>query len=221
MKLSIEVGLLSIVIGFPFALFFGWVLARKNFKGKSLINLVLFMPLSLPPVVTGLILLELFGRESYLGKYMVKIGLPLSFSQSSAILAALVVGFPFYVMMIRSAFESVDVRYEEMAQTVGLTPLKIFLRVSLPLAFPGIIAGSVIAFARGMGEFGATSILAGNIEGETRTISLAVYSLLENPKGGNQAKILVIISLIISFISLALYEWLLKWHKKRLEISNG
>ena len=120
--------------------------------------------------------------------------------------------------MIRSAFEAVDKRYEEVAFTLGLTPAKIFFKISLPLAIPGVLAGAVLNLARSMGEFGATSIISGNIEGETRTISLALYSLLEAPDGMESGRTLVIVSLIMSFLSLALYEWLLNWHRKRLEL---
>lgn len=219
-KLSVIVGLLCVIIGFPIALFFGWLLARKNFRGKSLLNLILFLPLSLPPVVTGLVLLKFLGRNSFIGSYFSSLGFPLTFSLTGAVIASFVVGFPLYVMMIRSAFEATDVRYEEVAKTLGLTPIKIFLKISLPLALPGILAGSVIAFARAMGEFGATSILAGNIEGETRTISLALYALLEAPDGLDLGQKLIVASIIISLLSLISYELLLKWHRTRLELNE-
>jgi molybdate transport system permease protein len=217
-KLSAIVGIACVVLGFPFAVFFGWLLARKSFRGKSLLTLVIFFPLSLPPVVTGLILLKALGRESFLGQIFGSLGLPLTFSLTGAVIASFIVGFPLYVMMIRSAFEAVDKRYEEVAFTLGLTPAKIFFKISLPLAIPGVLAGAVLNLARSMGEFGATSIISGNIEGETRTISLALYSLLEAPDGMESGRTLVIVSLIMSFLSLALYEWLLNWHRKRLEL---
>lgn len=217
-KLSALVGIACVVLGFPFAVFFGWILARKNFRGKSLLTLIIFFPLSLPPVVTGLLLLSLLGRESMLGEFFGELGFPLTFSLTGAVIASFVVGFPLYVMMIRSAFEAVDKKYEEVAFTLGLSPWKTFFKISLPLAFPGILAGAVLNFARSMGEFGATSIISGNIEGETRTISLALYSLLESPQGMDSGRILIIFSIIMSFISLASYEWLLKWHRKRLEL---
>lgn len=217
-KLSVLVGIFCVILGFPFAVFFGWLLARKKFRGKSLLTLIIFFPLSLPPVVTGLLLLNLLGRESMLGSFFSMLGFPLTFSITGAVIASFVVGFPLYVMMIRSAFEAVDKKYEDVAFTLGLSPWKIFFKISLPLAFPGILAGAVLNLARSMGEFGATSIISGNIEGETRTISLALYSLLEAPHGMDSGRILIIFSIIMSFISLAIYEWLLNWHRKRLEL---
>lgn len=219
-KISVLVGFFCVLVGFFPALLFGWLLARKKFWGKSLFNLIIFFPMTLPPLVTGLILLKFLGRESFLGNYFLNMGLPLTFSLPAAVLASFVVGLPLYVMMIRLAFESSDLRYEELAKTLGLSPFKIFLKISLPLAWPGILAGSVISFARAMGEFGATSILAGNIEGETRTISLALYSLLDSPEGVGSGHQLIIASLLLSFLSLASYELLLKWHRKRLELND-
>ena len=217
-KLSVIVGLACVILGLPIAIFFGWLLARKNFKGKSILNLFLFFPLARPPVVTGLILLRILGRDSPLGHFFHTLNFPLTFSLTGAIIASFVVGLPLYVMMVRSAFEAVDKRYEEVAGTLGLTSFQVFKKVTLPLALPGILAGAVLAFARAMGEFGATSIISGNIEGETRTISLALYSLLESPDGMKSGRVLLIASLALSFLSLAGYELLLNWHRKRLEL---
>jgi molybdate transport system permease protein len=219
-KLSIGVGLACVILGFPVALFFGWLLARKSFRGKSILTMIIFFPLSLPPVVTGLLLLKLLGRETLLGSFFSSLGLPLTFSITGAIIASFIVGFPLYVMMIRSAFEAVDKRYEEVAMTLGLTPLKTFLKISLPLALPGVLAGAVLTFARAMGEFGATSIISGNIEGETRTISLALYSLLEASDGMESGRTLVLISLFISFLSIVAYEYFIKLQRKRLELHD-
>lgn len=221
LKLSAIVGIACVTLGFPFALFFGWLLARTKFPGKSFLTLIIFFPLSLPPVVTGLILLKTLGRESFFGRLFGEFGLPLTFSLTGAVIASFVVGFPLYVMLIRGAIESVDKRYEEVASTLGLSPIKIFFTITLPLALPGVLAGAVLTLARSMGEFGATSIIAGNIEGETRTISLALYSLLELPNGTDRSgQILVIASLVMSFLSLISYEFLLKWHRKRLELES-
>jgi molybdate transport system permease protein len=217
-KLSAVVGVACVILGLPVAVFFGWLLARKEFPGKAVLTLILFFPLSLPPVVTGLMLLYVLGRESMIGSFFYSLGLPLTFSLWGAIIAAFVVGFPLYVMMIRSAFEAVDKKYEEVAQSLGLSPLKTFFKITLPLAFPGVLAGAVLTFARAMGEFGATSVISGNIEGETRTIPLAVYSLLESPDGMQSGRVLIIVSVIMSFISIAAYEFLIRWHKKRLEL---
>lgn len=219
-KLSIIVGCACIILGAPFAIFFGWLLARKQFFGKSIVSLLIFLPLSLPPVVTGLLLLNVLGRESMIGKFFTAVGWPLTFSLTGAVLAAFITGFPLYVMMIRSAFEAVDKRFEEVAYTLGLSPLKTFFRITLPLAWPGVLAGAVLNFARAMGEFGATSIISGNIEGETRTISLALYSMLESPDGMASGRYLVIVSVLMSFLSLVVYELLLRWHRKKLELHD-
>lgn len=215
--LSIQVGLWCVVLGLPVAVFLGWVLARYEFRGKTLLNMVVFTPLVVPPVITGYLLLELFGRSAVIGHFFEKIGLPFTFSFAGAVLASFVVGLPFYVMAARSAFESVDPKLEEMAWTLGAPPKRTILRVTLPLALPGIAAGAVLAFARSLGEFGATIVLAGNMEGKTRTIALAVYTLLESPNGMEASHVLVGASLIISFASLLGYEGLLRWHRRRLE----
>jgi molybdate transport system permease protein len=212
------VGLTCVILGFPVAVFFGWLLARKDFPGKSIVTLILLFPLSLPPVVTGFMLLFFLGHDSYVGPIFERLGMPLTFSLAGAVIAAFVVGFPLYVMMIRSAFEAVDKKYEEVALTLGLSPVKVFFKISLPLALPGVLAGAVLAFARAMGEFGATSVISGNIEGETRTIPLAVYSLLESPDGMSSGRVLIIVSVVMSFLSIIGYEALITWHRKRLEL---
>lgn len=219
-KISVYVGLACVVLGFPFALFCGWLLARKEFWGKTLLTMIIFLPLSLPPVVTGLLILNFMGRETFLGQIFTTMGLPLTFSLTGAILGSYVVGFPLYVMMIRSAFETVDKRYEELAYTLGLSRMKTFFKISLPLALPGISAGMVITFARAMGEFGATSIVAGNIEGETRTISLALYSLFEMQDGISTSQTLMFLSVLLSFLSIAAYEYFIRLQKKRLELND-
>jgi molybdate transport system permease protein len=218
LKLSVIVGVACVILGLPLALLCGWVLARKEFWGKTLLTMVVFLPLSLPPVVTGLLILSYMGRETLIGQFFNSLNLPITFSLTGAIVSSYIVGFPLYVMMIRSAFESVDRRYEEVARTLGLSPLNIFLKISLPLALPGISAGMVITFARAMGEFGATSIVAGNIEGETRTISLALYSLFEMRDGLDASQMLMILSIVISFLSIAAYEYFIRLQKKRLEV---
>jgi molybdate transport system permease protein len=215
--LSIQVGLWCAVLGLPFGIIFGWILARCDFPGKSLFNMLIFAPLVVPPVVTGYLLLSVVGRASPLGHFFEAIGFSFSFSFAGAVLASFIVGMPFYIMAIRSAFEAVDPKLEEMALTLGLPPMSVFFRVTLPLAFPGIGAGALLAFARALGEFGATVVLAGNMEGKTRTIALAVYSLLETPNGMGASRILVVASLLISLLALFGYEMLLRWNRSRLE----
>lgn len=217
-RLSLEVALWSTAAALPFALFLGWLLARKNFPGKSLLSGLVLCPLVLPPVVTGMLLLNLFGRNSSFGGMLAKAGIQIPFSLAGAVLAALVVGFPLFVGAIRASIEAVDRRYEEVAMTLGKNPRRAFLRVTLPLALPGLLAGAVLAFARGLGEFGATAVLAGNIEGRTRTVALAVYSLLENPSGEPLMWKLTLASVGLSLLALVLYEFLNRRLRRKLEV---
>ena len=214
--LSLQVAIWCTVLGLPIALAAGWVLARGHFRGKSLLSTVLLAPVVLPPVVTGFLLLRVFGANSLLGQGLAALGLAVPFSLAGAVLAALVVGLPFFIMGARSAFEAVDRRLEELSLVAGHDRRATFLQVTLPLAAPGIGAGAVLAFARSLGEFGATAVLAGNMEGETRTIALAVYTLLEFPEGEAHIYSLVWISLGLSFAALLGYEALNRWQRQRL-----
>lgn len=217
-RLSLVVGAVSTLAGLVPAVACAWALARGHFRGKALLSAALLAPLVLPPVVTGLLLLQALGRSSALGGWLEALGWPVPFSLTGAVLAALVVGFPLYVMSIRAAFEAVDPRLEEVSWTLGVRPWRTWLRVTLPLAAPGIAAGMVLAFARGLGEFGATAILAGNIEGRTRTIALAVYALLEAPDGEAGLRRLVWASLGLAAVALVGYEALNRWQRRRLEL---
>jgi len=214
--LSLEVALLAVVMALPPAVFIGWLTARKQFPGKTLLSTLVMAPLVLPPVVTGYLLLAVFGRRGLLGPVLEVVGLELAFTRWGAVLAAAVVGFPLLVLMTRIAIESVDPRYEAMARTLGDSRLQCLWRITLPMAAPGIGAGAMLAFARALGEFGATTILAGNIEGETRTLSMAIYVLLESPGGEEPAATLVWISLGVAVVALAIYEGLSRWQKARL-----
>jgi molybdate transport system permease protein len=215
--ISLLVGLCSVVLGFPVAMTLGWILARRQFPGKLLLSTLVFSPLVLPPVVTGLLLLRLFGKESALGAWLQRVGIVIPFTLAGAVLAAFVVGLPLYVLAIRSAFEAVDRRYEELAQTLGQTPRGAFRRISVPLALPGIAAGATLAFARALGEFGATAVLSGNIEGHTRTISMAVYTLLDAPSASPATSVLLGVSIGLSVSALIGYEALTRWQRRRLE----
>lgn len=215
-QLSLAVALGAMILGLIPAIAVGWVLARYQFFGKSFVSMLFMTPLVMPPVVTGFLLLDVFGRQSFLGRILDALGLPVPFTILGAIIAALVVGFPLYVMAIRGAFEMADRRFEEVSWTLGVSRAWTFWRISLPLALPGIVAGAVLAFARALGEFGATIVLAGNLEGETRTIALAVYSLLESPSGQGATWTLVSASVAISLIALLGFESLSRWQRKRL-----
>lgn len=212
-RLSLVVGLWCTVLGFPVAVAVGWVLARKRFVGRTLLVTLLMVPLVLPPVVTGYVLLRALGRDGPAAA----IGLEIPFTLAGAVVAAFVVGLPLYVLAARHAFEAVDPRYEEVAWTLGVPPWRTFLRITFPLAAPGIVAGAVLAFARALGEFGATAVLAGNIEGETRTIALAVYTLLETPGADDGIAVLVWSSIGISLAAIAGYEAFNRWQRRRLE----
>jgi molybdate transport system permease protein len=201
--LSLRVAAWCAVLGAPPAIAVGWWLARARFRGRGLVTTVVLAPLVLPPVVTGLLLLRLFGARSALGSALAALGLQVPFSLAGVVLAALVVGFPLYVLSARAAFEGVDRRFEESARTLGRSRFDVFWRISLPLAAPGILAGALLAFARALGEFGATAVLAGNIEGRTRTISLAIYTLLESPDGDGEINRLVWASLALTGLALA------------------
>ncbi len=216
-RLSLVVGVLSTVVMLAPAMACAWVLARGRFRGRSLLSGVVMLPLVLPPVVTGLLLLRGVGRSAPLGGLLAAAGWPVPFTLTGAVVAACVVGFPLYVMAIRGAFEAVDPRLEEVSWTLGAPPRRTFLRVSLPLALPGVLAGMVLAFARGLGEFGATAILAGNMEGTTRTIALAVYALLDAPDGEAQVRTLLGASVGLSVVSLVLYEVLNRRQRRSLE----
>lgn len=195
-----------------------WVLARGRFRGKTLLSAAIFAPLVLPPVVTGLLLLRGLGRASTVGSWLAWAGWPVTFSLTGAVIAASIVGFPLYVLAIRGAFEAVDPRLEEVSWTLGVPPRQTFLRVTLPLALPGVAAGMVLAFARGLGEFGATAVVAGNMEGKTRTIALAVYSLLDAPDGEAAIRVLLLASVGLSLAALGGFEALNRWQRRRLDL---
>ena len=219
--LSVEVAFVSTIGGLVPAIGLGRWLALREGSGRSLVSALLLVPLVLPPVVTGLLLLELFGSGGPIGAALGSVGIQVPLSLLGAVIAAAVVGFPLYVLAIRQAFEAIDPRYEEVALTLGDPPRRVFLRVALPLAVPGIAAGAMLAFARGLGEFGATVVVAGNIEGRTRTIALAVYALLDAPGQHPALWTLVGASLALALGSLVAYEALLRWQRRRLDVRRG
>lgn len=216
-KLSLVVGLCSTLLSIVPAIAVAWILARKKFIGKSVLNIFIFLPMVLPPVVTGFILLKLLGRNSFLGTILDQFGINIPFTILGAIVASAVVGFPLFVMLVRSTFAGLDPELESYSLTSGHTPRETFFKVVLPLSYPGIIAGAIVCFARSIGEFGATVVLAGNMEGETRTISLAIYSLLDSPKGEDMANMLLFASVGVSFVSLLIYEYCNRKFWKKIE----
>lgn len=220
-RLSFLVAVVAVALGLGPAIGAGWLLARRDFPGRGLLSTVLLAPLVIPPVVTGFLLLSVLGGQSPLGRALAAVGLSVPFTLVGATLAALVVGFPLYVVAVRGAFEVVDPHLEELSWTLGVPPRKTFLRVSLPLALPGIAAGALLAFARALGEFGATVVLAGNVEGQTRTIALAVYALLESPSGRGSIWVLVGASVVLSLAALMGFEALTRRQRRLLEDRRG
>jgi molybdate transport system permease protein len=216
--LSVKVALAAVLIALPFAFGVAWILARYQFVGKSLLQALVTLPLVIPPVVTGYVLLTLFGSKGMLGRFFETVfGLTFAFRWTGAALAAGVMAFPLLVRPIRLSLEAVDQGFEEAARTLGATRLMTFLTITLPLAVPGIISGTVLGFAKALGEFGATITFVANIPGETQTLSLAIYSLMQTPDGDAAARWLIGISVLIGFAAVLLSEWLAKraqWEAK-------
>ncbi len=207
--LSVRIAVVATACALPFGIAIGWLLARKEFWGKTLVDGLVFLPLVLPPVVTGYLLLVTFGRKGPVGALLADyLGVVLSFRWTGAALSCGVMGFPLMVRPIRLALESIDRRVEDAAATLGASRILVFLTITLPLALPGVIAGVVLCFARALGEFGATITFVSNIPGETQTLSAAIYSLLQVPNGDAAAGRLVIIAIIIALAALVVSEWL-------------
>lgn len=205
--LSLRVALVATAVSLPFGIAAGWLLARKDFPGKTLLNAVIYLPLVMPPVVTGYLLLIAFGRRGIFGEALENIGVVFSFRWTGAALACGVMAFPLMVGAIRLSIEAVDRKLEDAASTLGANNAWRFATVTLPLALPGVIAGAVLAFARALGEFGATITFVSNIPGETQTISAAIYTLTQVPGGDAAALKLVVVAIVLSLGALVLSEW--------------
>jgi molybdate transport system permease protein len=205
--LSLKVAGLATLASLPFGVAVAWVRARKRFFGHDLLNGLVHLPLILPPVVTGYLLLITFGRKGWVGGFLADhLGIVRAFRWTGAALAAAVMAFPLLVRAIRMAFEAVDPGLESAAATLGARPATVFLTVSLPLALPGVLAGMVTGFAKAMGEFGATITFVANIPGQTQTLPTAIYTALQVPGGGATAAKLVAISIAIAMLALLLSE---------------
>ncbi len=208
-ELTIRISIVATLCALPFGVGIGWLLARRNFWGKSVLDGLVHLPLVLPPVVTGYLLLISFGRRGPVGAFLYDhFGVVFSFRWTGAALACGVMGFPLMVRPIRLALEAIDRKLEDAASTLGANRAFVFLTVTLPLALPGIIAGVVLCFARALGEFGATITFVSNIPGETQTISAAIYTLTQVPGGDAAAGRLVLISIVLAFAALFASEWL-------------
>jgi molybdate transport system permease protein len=186
-----------------------WLLAKKTFIGKSLLDSLIHLPLVLPPVVPGFLLLLVFGNQGIIGKYLnTHFGFSFAFTWMGAVVASTVMAFPLMVRSTRLAISQVDQGLEVAAQSLGANPLKVFFTITLPLAMPGVITGLILAFSRSLGEFGATITFVGNIENETRTLPLAIYSYTQTPNGDLPAMRLVILSMILALGALMLSDYL-------------
>ncbi len=216
-QLSLRVAAVSTLVALPFGIAIATLLARKEFWGKALLDAIVHLPLVLPPVVTGYLLLISFGRRAPIGAFLDDhFGIVFSFRWTGAALACGVMAFPLMVRAIRLSIEAIDRRLEDAAATLGANPVWSFVTVTLPLALPGVIAGMMLAFARALGEFGATITFVSNIPGETQTISAAIYTLTQVPGGDADALKLVIVSIIISFAALLASEWFARRAAARL-----
>jgi molybdate transport system permease protein len=206
LTLSLWVAMVSVLVSLPFATAVAYILARRRFWGHGLLNALVHLPLVLPPVVTGYLLLMAFGRRGIFGPPLEALGLQLAFTSAGAALAAAVMAFPLIVRAIRLALEAVDPKLEEAASTLGASSVKVFVFVTLPLSLPGILAGAVVGFAKALGEFGATITFVSNIPGETQTIASAIYALLQVP--GQEAAVgrMIGFSILLSFGALLLSE---------------
>ncbi len=208
-RLSLRIAIVATVVALPFGVATAWVLARKDFWGKALVDGVVHLPLVLPPVVTGYLLLISFGRRGPIGAFLADyFGIVFSFRWTGAALACGIMGFPLLVRPIRLAIEAIDRRLEDAAATLGADRLWIFLTVTLPLALPGLIAGFVLCFAKALGEFGATITFVANIPGETQTISAAIFTFTQIPGGDAAAGRLVLVAIAIALAALVVSEWL-------------
>lgn len=216
-RLSVRVAFWATVVSLPLGIFVAYALARWDFWGKQLLNGIVHLPLILPPVVTGYLLLITFGRRGPVGEFLdAWFGIVLSFRWTGAAVAAAIMAFPLMVRAIKLAIEAVDPKLEAAASTLGASRAWVFATVTLPLILPGIIAGSILAFAKAIGEFGATITFVSNIPGQTQTIPSAIYAFLQVPGGQDQATRLVIIAVAIAMAALILSEYLARRVAKRV-----
>ncbi len=217
-RLSIKVSTWATIVSLPFGIAIAYLLARKEFWAKSLVNGLVHLPLILPPVVTGYLLLLTFGRRGPVGAFLDNtFGVVFAFRWTGAALACGVMAFPLMVRAIRLSLEAVDRRLEAAAGTLGAAPAWVFLTITLPLTLPGIIAGMVLCFAKAMGEFGATITFVSNIPGETQTLSAAIYTFTQVPGGDANAMRLTLVSIVISMLALLASEFLAHLAGRRID----
>ncbi|MCL9779844.1 molybdate ABC transporter permease subunit [Vibrio sp. S4M6] len=217
--LSLKVASYAVIWLIPIGVALGWLLSRKKFIGKGFLDSAIHLPLVLPPVVVGYLLLVVMGRKGVIGEWLLThFNIVFSFNWKGAVLASAVVALPLMVRSIRLSIDSVDRRLEQAAATLGASSVKVFFTITLPLIVPGIITGTMLAFARSLGEFGATMTFVSNIPGETQTIPLAMYSFIQTPGDEAQAARLCVISIVIALVSLMLSDWFAKRTQRRLGV---
>lgn len=215
--LSAQVGCLATLLVLVPGIGLGWLLARKSFRGRLLLDVLVHLPLVVTPIVVGYGLLVLFGRRGVIGRALESIGIEIAFTTTGAVLAAAVIALPLVVRSVRTAIELVDPRLEEAAAVLGASPCRRFFTVTLPLAFPGVLAGLLLGFARSLGEFGATITLAGNIAGETQTLPLALFNATQLPGGEARAARLMLLSIGLSVLAVGTSEWFARRARQRAE----
>lgn len=217
LRLSLKVAAWCMVIGLLPGIALAWLLARKDFFGKALLDALVYLPMVLPPVVPGYLLLLLFGGNGVLGKFLNQwFGVSFAFNWTGAVLASLVMGLPLLVQPIRLSFQLIDSRLENAARTLGAGPWRVFFTITLPLALPGILVGAILSFSRSLGEFGATITFVGNIEGETRTLPLAIYSFVHQSSGEEPAMRLIWISVVLALGALVVSNALTRRVQRQL-----
>ncbi|EAQ04922.1 molybdate transport permease protein [Pseudooceanicola batsensis HTCC2597] len=214
--LSLRVAFWATLVSLPLGLWVAMLLARGRFRGREALNVVVHLPLVLPPVVVGYLLLETFSPAAPVGRALASIGVEVAFRWTGAALAAAVMGFPLMVRAIRLAIEAVDPRLEQAAATLGASRVRVFVTITLPLALPGVLAGAVLCFAKAMGEFGATITFVSNIPGETRTLPSAIYAFLQQPGGEGAALRLVVVSVAVAALALVASEALARAMTRRV-----
>ncbi|MGB7299356.1 MAG: molybdate ABC transporter permease subunit [Burkholderiaceae bacterium] len=214
--LSLQVAVVATLVALPAGIAVAYLLARVQFSAKWLVDGLVHLPLVLPPVVVGYALLVAFGRNGFIGQWLYEwTGITLAFNWLGAVLASAVMGFPLMVRAIRLALESIDIRLEQAAATLGSTQWRVWRTVTLPLALPGILAGAVLGFARSLGEFGATITFVSSIPGQTQTLPAAIYALIQIPGGEQAAFRLTMIAVVLALVALALSEWLARRIKRQ------
>ena len=218
--LSVKVAVWCVLLSLLPAIGLAWLMARVSFWGKSIIEALILLPMVLPPVVPGYLLLLFFGQQGLGGQLLAKIGIVLPFHWTGAVVASMVMSVPLFVQPIRLAMQGIDRRTEQAARLLGAGPWRVFLTMTLPLSAAGVLTGAVLAFGRSLGEFGATISFVGNIDGQTRTLPLAIYSAIQQPNGEQMAMRLVILSMLLAFAALWISHLISQRQQRRLGLSD-